>query len=62
MHLKHLTICLFVFLIIGCQQEPKDAQQKLKGYVVVNDSDDAEEWLKNIFKTKKSDQYFPGYI
>lgn len=26
-----------------------------------NEKDNAEEWLKNIFKTKKSDQYFPEY-
>ncbi len=39
----------------------KRCTTKIKRICGVNDSDDAEEWLKNIFKTKKSDQYFPAY-
>lgn len=77
MYLKYLTVFLSAILISGCHPSEKDGEQKLTGHVVNKDvkisladakrsnkesqTDDAEEWLKSIFKTKDSDKYFPDY-
>lgn len=77
MNKKYLSICLSLFLLSSCNQKNKDnpkspmndSLQKTVDSVIIqkentpisNQKDTAEEWLKNIFKTKESDRYFPDY-
>lgn len=75
MNKKHLTLCLSLFLISSCHQrndkydETRDTlQTKLADSLIIekkststpNHKDDAEQWLHSIFKTEKSDKYFPS--
>ncbi|MGJ1261907.1 hypothetical protein [Sphingobacterium spiritivorum] len=71
------ALYLSLFLLSSCNQKNKenpnspmnDSLQKTVDSVIIqkesaslsNQKDTAEEWLKNIFKTKESDRYFPDY-
>lgn len=71
------ALYLSLFLLSSCNQKNKenpnspmnDSSQKTVDSVIIqkentlisNQKDTAEEWLKDIFKTKESDRYFPDY-
>lgn len=71
------ALYLSLFLLSSCNQKNKensnslmnDSLQKTVDSVIIqkentpiyNQKDTAEEWLKEIFKTKESDRYFPDY-
>ncbi len=75
MYIKYLPICLSAFLISACNQKSGESKQLTADTAGVAHqevspptaiqkevtSDQGEEWLKNIFKTKSSDKYFPEY-
>ncbi len=73
----YLTLYLLLFFLGSCNQKNKEVydktmknteQQTIDSLSIQNKNvseseqkDAAEEWLKNIFKTKDSDQFFPEY-
>jgi len=73
----YLALYLLLFFLGSCNQKSKDnrnapmndsLQKTIDSLSIQNKNvsqseqkDAAEEWLKNIFKTKDSDQFFPEY-
>lgn len=68
MNKRYIAICLGLFLLSACKQNRNvntgvkpDTVENKKVSSATDELDEGEEWLKNIFTTKNSTQYFPEY-